>query len=258
MFGIEIKDIIDILLVAVLLHQTYRLMKNTGTSNIFVGILSFIVFWFLIVHVFKLELMSTILNQLISVGAIVVVVIFQNEIRNFFSQIGSRKTWKFYKKLHKYFKKDEDHEEDTSLPVMNIVMACKNMSNSRTGALIVIEKENNLQEYISTGDTVNADISTRMIESIFFKNSPLHDGAVVISNNRIKAAGTILPVSKSLGIPRNLGLRHRAAMGLSEKTDAIIVIVSEETGAISIAMNGKFYLDLDAQQIEKILSVKTK
>ncbi len=257
MFGIEIKDIIDIILVAVLLHQLYRLMRNTGTSNIFVGILSFIVFWFLIVHVFELELMSTILNQLISVGAIVIVVIFQNEIRNFFSQLGSRHNWKLYKRLQRIFKAKDLSDNTPSLPVMNIVMACKNMSNTKTGALIVIERERNLQEYVNSGETVNAEIATRLIENIFFKNSPLHDGAMIISQHRITAVGAILPVSKDPSISRTLGLRHRAAMGISEQTDAIVIIVSEETGKISVAMNGRFLIDLSVEQLERTLTRNT-
>ncbi len=200
--------------------------------------------------------MSTILNQLIGVGAIAMVVIFQNEIRDFFFRLGSRSNWKFYKKFQSiFFKKSLSNE--TALPVMNIVIACRNMSNSHTGALIVIEKENNLQEYINTGDIIDAKISTRIIENIFFKNSPLHDGAMIISNNKITAVGTILPVSKNPGIARNLGLRHRAAMGISEKTDAIVIIVSEESGNISVAMNGNFYLDLSIENLERILTIKT-
>ena len=133
-------------------------------------------------------------------------------------------------------------------------MACMSLSQQKVGALIVVEKNESLDEYAKTGETIDAVISQRLIEAIFFKNAPLHDGAIVIQNGRITAAQCILPVSHNLNIPKKLGLRHRSAMGVSEKTDAIAIVVSEETGAISVAMNGKFKLGLTAQQLESILS----
>ena len=254
LYTFGIKDFIDIVMVALLLYGAYRIMKTSGAANIFVGILTFILFWFLIVHVFKLELMSAILNSLVNVGVIALVVIFQNEIRRFFSRLGSRQNWHFLEKIPKIFSGKGDEEKQTSFPVMKLVMACRDMSRSKTGALIVISRKNDLQEYIGSGDTINADINTRLIENIFFKNSPLHDGAMIIVDNRIRAAGAILPVSGNPDIPRHLGLRHRAAMGISERTDAIVIIVSEETGTISIAMNAKYMLNVTPEQLERFLT----
>lgn len=251
-FGI--KDAIDILLVAILLYQTYKLMRNTGTANIFAGVLMFVVVWFLIVKVFKLELMGAILNQLISVGAIALIVIFQNEIRRFFQQLGSRKRWKLWHKMASVFKSD-GNAGASAFPVMKLVLACRNMSRTKTGALIVIQRDDSLKEYIDTGDEINADINTRLIENIFFKNSPLHDGAMIIVDDRIVTAGAILPVSKNPDIPRHLGLRHRAAMGVSEKCDAIVIIVSEETGTITMAINGAYKLNLTPEDLERQLTL---
>ena len=249
-FGI--KDVIDILLVAILLYQTYKLMRNSGAGNIFAGVLVFILVWFLVVKVFKLELMGVIFNQFISIGAITLVVIFQEEIRNFFQRLGNRQRWKFWKKLTTFFRSNQERQKK-SFPVMKLVLACRNMSRTKTGALIVIGRNNSLQEYINTGDTVNADINTRLIENIFFKNSPLHDGAMIITGDRITAAGAILPISKNPDIPRHFGLRHRSAMGVSEKCDAIVIIVSEETGNITIALDGSYKYNLSAEELERLL-----
>lgn len=155
----------------------------------------------------------------------------------------------------RFFKSDEkknksvDHET-----IMPIVMACQSMARGKVGALIVIERENALSDVLRTGDIIDAKINQRLIENIFFKNSPLHDGAMVISNNRIIGAGCILPVSHDLDIPRELGLRHRAAMGMSQESDAICIIVSEETGRVSIAMGGQFRLRLSAENLESLLT----
>lgn len=254
LFSFGLKDIIDILLVAILLYQVYRLMKNTGTINIFLGVMIFVFLWFLIVKVLKLGLTGAILNQIVSVGAIALVILFQNEIRKFLLKLGSRQNWKFYKTIAKLIKGNTNKDIHQVFPVMKLVLACRNMSRTKTGALIVIERSNLLTEYIESGEQITADINTRLIENIFFKNSPLHDGAMIISNNEIVAAGAILPVSKNPNIPRHLGLRHRAAMGISEKTDALVVIVSEETGTISMAVDGAYRLNLTAEDLERNLT----
>lgn len=247
------KDIIDILLVAILLYEIYKLMRSTGTVSIFLGVIAFVVAWFLVVKVFNLELMGAIFNQLIGVGSITLVVIFQDEIRRFFSRLGSKKNWRFYKTISEKLK-NGDKANKIQFPTMKLVLACRNMSRTKTGALIVIARENSLQEYIESGDEVNADINTRLIENIFFKNSPLHDGAMIIVDGRIVTAGAILPVSKNPDIPRHLGLRHRAAMGISEKTDALVIIVSEETGTISMAIDGAYKLNLQPEDLERLLT----
>ena len=249
-FGFSIIDIIDILLVAAMLYYFYRLMKESGSLNVFIGILLFFFTWILVSRLLQMRLMGSIMDQLMSVGTIALIVIFHDEVRNFFKRIGSNRRILF---LTSYFARKNEDDKNKEM-IMPIVMACVSMSQQKIGALIVIEKEDSLNEIASTGETINANVGQRLIEAIFFKNAPLHDGAIVIRGNRIVAAQCILPVSHNLNIPKKLGLRHRAAMGVAEKTDALAVIVSEETGAISVAKDGKFMLNLDAHKLEEILS----
>ena len=247
-FGI--KDLIDILLVAYLLYQSYRLMKGSGTINIFIGILVFIGFWVIVSQVLEMRLLGSILDKLTSVGVLAIFILFQDEIRKFLVNLGSQK--RLGNLLNHFTKNKKNTVEKTD--IMPIVMACMSMSKSKTGALIVIEKNLPLNEIISTGETINADVNQRLIENIFFKNSPLHDGAMIIRGQQIIAAGCILPVSHDLNIPKELGLRHRAAMGVSQETDALAIIVSEETGGISAAYKGQFHLRLTAEELERILT----
>ncbi len=247
---IGIKDILDILLVAYLLYKTYRLMKSSGSLNSFVGILVFIVIWVIVSQVLQMRLLGSIFDKLVSVGVLALIVLFQDEIRHFLLTLGSRhhtiSILRFFRGGHK----NENSKED----IMPIVMACMSMSKGKVGALIVIEKNFPLDDIVRTGDVIDAAINQRLIENIFFKNSPLHDGAMIISNKRIRAAGCILPVSHNLDIPKELGLRHRAAMGISQETDALAIIVSEETGNISIARQGRFFLRLTAEELERMLT----
>ena len=247
-FGI--KDVIDILLVAYLLYQTYRLMKDSGSINIFIGILVFIGIWIIVSQVLEMRLLGSILDKLTSVGVLAIFILFQDEIRKFLVNLGSQKKLGNYLRFLIKNKKEKTEKTD----IMPIVMACMSMSKGKTGALIVIEKNLPLNEIISTGETINADVNQRLIENIFFKNSPLHDGAMIIRGQQIIAAGCILPVSHDLNIPKELGLRHRAAMGVSQETDALAIIVSEETGGISAAYKGQFHLRLTAEELERILT----
>ncbi len=253
-FGI--KDVIDIVLVALLMFGVYKLMKNMGAGNIFMGILAFVLVWFLVTHVFKMELLGAILNRVVAVGAIGLIVIFQSEIRRFFSRIGSRTNWRSMQWLKKVFRNGQKEGKKSEFPIMRLVIACRDMARAKTGALIVIQRSDSLQQYIESGDVINADVNTRLIENIFFKNSPLHDGAMIVANGRIKAAGAILPVSQNPDVPKYLGLRHRSALGISERTDALVIVVSEETGTISLARDGKFSLNITAEQLEHILSTE--
>lgn len=233
-FSFGFKDLIDILLVAIILYETYRLLRHTGAANLFWGILLFIIVWFVVSYVFQLELTGALFNRIISVGAIAIIVIFQEEIRMLFYRLGARfSSWKFFRSQGT--KEEAKRQQQAS----EIVRACKHMADSKTGALIVLSGENNLREVEETGEHIDAQVSARLIENIFFKNTPLHDGALIIRDRRIIAAACILPVSKSAAIPKHYGLRHRAALGLTEKTDATCVVVSEETGNISIAQKGK-------------------
>lgn len=246
----SIKDLIDILLVAYLLYQTYRLMKDSGSINIFIGILIFIGCWLVVSQVLEMRLLGSIFDKLVSVGVIALIVLFQDEIRKFLVTLGS------HKRLGSFFRilTNTKQEKTEKADIMPIVMACMSMSKGKVGALIVIEKSMSLREIVRTGEVINADINQRLIENIFFKNSPLHDGAMIISHKRIEAAGCILPVSHDLNIPKELGLRHRAAMGVSQETDALAIIVSEETGGISVAYKRQFHLRLTAEELERILT----
>ena len=246
----SVKDLVDILLVAYLLYQTYRLMKDSGSINIFIGILVFIGIWIIVSQVLEMRLLGSILDKLTSVGVLAIFILFQDEIRKFLVSLGSQK--RLGNLLHFLTKNKKDKAEKTD--IMPIVMACMSMSKSKTGALIVIEKNVPLNEIIRTGETINADVNQRLIENIFFKNSPLHDGAMIIRGQQIIAAGCILPVSHDLNIPKELGLRHRAAMGVSQETDALAIIVSEETGGISAAYKGQLHLRLTAEELERILT----
>ena len=247
---LTLKDILDILLVAFLLYKTYKLMKSSGSINIFTGRLVFIVMWVIVSQVLQMRLLGSIFDKLVSVGVIALIVLFQEEIRRFLLTLGSRHHSSSWFRFLRGNKKTETSKED----IMPIVMACLNMSKGKVGALIVIEKNFPLDDIVRTGDVIDANINQRLIENIFFKNSPLHDGAMIISNKRIKAAGCILPVSHNLDIPKELGLRHRAALGVSQETDALAIIVSEETGGISIAYHGQFHLKLTAEELERMLT----
>lgn len=249
-FDVSLKDVVDVLLVAAFLYYFYKLMKESGSLNIFSGILIFVMIWIFVSHVLQMKLLGSIFDQLMGVGVVVFVVIFQDEIRRFFRVLGSHR---HFKKISGFFSK-EGRGDDKPSYYLPIVMACMSMSQQKVGALIVIERVESLNEYAQTGEKVDADINQRLIETIFFKNSPLHDGAMLVQNGRISAAACILPVSHDLNIPRKLGLRHRSAKGVTEVTDSIAIVVSEETGGISVADGGKVRVGVNAQQLEEILA----
>jgi len=253
-FQIGIKDIIDIFLVAILLYQTFKLLKRTGAISIFIGILAFIICWFLVSYVFKMELLGGIFDRVVSVGAFALIVLFQEEIRRFFSRIGSKKRWSYLNSLKKLFGSVTEEKETTDYNMVQIVLACRNLAKSSTGGLIVLTRTNDLTFYSQTGEYINATISSRLIENIFFKNSPLHDGALIISSQKMKAAACILPISKNQSIPKRMGLRHRAAVGITEHSDAIAIVISEETGHISWALNGQLTVNVKPEQLEHFLS----
>lgn len=252
MFSFEIKDAIDIFLVALMLYYTYRFMKESKSINIFIGVLVFTLVWLMVSRVFEMRLLGAILDKLASVGALAILILFQDEIRKFLNNLGSHNRIRTLVKL--FSSNDQKKDIVDREKVMAIVMACQSMARGKIGALIVIERSANLNDVVETGDTIDANINQRLIENIFFKNSPLHDGAMIISDHRIKAAGCILPVSHDLDIPRELGLRHRAAMGMSQQSDALCIVVSEETGRISAAINGRFRLRLSAENLESLLN----
>lgn len=247
-----IKDIIDILLVALLLYYIYRLMKESGTINIFYGVMAFIVVWIVASEIFAMRLIGTILDKFMSIGLLILVILFQDQIKRFLVDLGSHRGWRF---LAKIFHHHRDADASRAVAwVMPVVYACMSMSKTKTGALIVIQQSIPLDNYAKTGDMIDAEVNTRLIENIFFKNSPLHDGAMIIADGRIEAAGCILPVSHDSDVPRYMGLRHRSALGIAQATDAVAVVVSEETGNISIAHRGKLTTRLTSAELEHRLS----
>jgi uncharacterized protein (TIGR00159 family) len=252
-FEFGLKDIIDIVLVALMLFYIYRLMKESRSLNVFMGILVFVVLWLVVSQVLEMKLLGSIMDKLVSVGVIGLIILFQEDIRKFLYNLGAHQRMKFIRRL--FSSGDRVHnKEHLKQTIMPIVMSCMNMSRKKVGALIVIQRTTPLDDIIATGERINADINQRLIENIFFKNSPLHDGAMVIVDQQIRGAGCILPVSHSLDIPKELGLRHRAALGITHESDSIAIVVSEETGGISVAIRSKFQLRLTAEKLESILT----
>lgn len=248
-FGI--KDAIDILLVALLLYYVYKVMKASRSLYVFTGIVLFVIVWLIVSQVLEMRLLGTIMSQLINVGVIGLIILFQDDVRKFLYRVGSHRRLRRISMIMGMRRKQELREKETIMP---IVMACINMARQRVGALIVVERSLNLDYIATSGDFIDSRIDQRLIENIFFKNAPLHDGAMIIAKKRIKAAGCILPVAHDMDIPREFGLRHRAAMGISQDSDAIAIVVSEETGRITVAMNGKLRVRLSAEELESILT----
>ncbi|MBJ6369711.1 diadenylate cyclase CdaA [Snuella sedimenti] len=245
-----IIDIIDVILVALLLYYIYKLVKGTVAINIFLGIIIIYLVWRL-TDFLNMELLTSIFGGFMKVGIIALIVVFQPEIRKFLLMVGStnfNRRGKFFKQL-KFLKTETSDTTDVDA----IVSACNKMAMSKTGALIVIERNNNLDFLTSTGDEMNIKVTQPIIESIFFKNSPLHDGAIIVSNNVVKATRVILPVNNEKSIPQRFGLRHRAAIGVTEKTDALALVVSEETGHTSYFKDGEFIVFNDTQELIKII-----
>lgn len=252
-FSISIKDILDVLLVALLLYYGYRLMKESRSLNIFFGVLVFIVFWLFVSQILEMRLLGTLLDRIVSVGAIALLILFQDDIRKFFYSFGTHKR---VRDAIRFFS-GEEKQTHTREDIIPIVMACLSMSKQKVGALIVMQRSLPLNDFVRSGELLDAKISQRLIENIFFKNSPLHDGGMIISHKRITAAGCILPVAHDINMPKELGLRHRAAMGICQETDALAIVVSEETGNISVAFRGNFQLHISPEDLERILTEDT-
>lgn len=251
-FEFGLKDIIDIVLVAMMLYYIYRLMKESRSLNVFMGILIFIVLWLLVSQVLEMKLLGSIMDKLVSVGVIGLIILFQDDIRKFLYNLGAHQRFQSIRRL--FANEDGRDKEQLKQTIIPIVMACMSMSKKKVGALIVIQRATPLDDIVATGERIDANISQQLIENIFFKNSPLHDGAMLIANHRISAAGCILPVSHNLDIPKELGLRHRAALGITHESDCITIVVSEETGSISVAIRSEFQLRLSAEKLESILT----
>ncbi len=243
----RILDALDILFVAFLLYQLYRLIRGTVAINIFLGVAAIYLIWKL-VEALQMELLTEILGNFMGVGFIALVIVFQQEIRKFLLVLGSTsftRRRRFLRQLNWI-----RTEDDTDVGIEEIGMACRDLAATKTGAIIVMERKSGLGSYSDTGTLINAKLSARLLESIFNKSSPLHDGAVIVSNGKIIAAGCILPITEKTSLPRRFGLRHRAAIGIAEKTDALSVIVSEETGDISLAINDHFDNKISPNELE--------
>lgn len=244
----NIVDIIDIFLVSILLFQLYKLVRGTVAINIFIGIILIYVMW-KVFSAFGMGLVSEIFNQFMSVGVLALIILFQKEIRKFLVVLGktSFKNQKLFLKSKKSIKilSEEKIEE--------ITQACENMSKSKTGAIIVIEKNSILDSTTSTGRRINSELSSIILESIFFKNSPLHDGAVIIQNEKIIAARCVLPISETTNLPVTMGMRHKSALGITEQADCLCITVSEQNGSISFYQDGKIKINISIEQLKKYI-----
>lgn len=247
--NLRILDGIDILLVAMLMFYLYRLVKGTVAINIFIGIVVIYLIWQLTV-LLKMEMLSTILGQFIGVGMFALIVVFQQEIRKFLLLIGSTNlTKRGLFKNFQFSKKDVVLNTDVNA----LLAACENMSHTKTGALIIIRRATSLEFVKDTGDRMEIEVNRPIIESIFYKNSTLHDGAMIIEENKITATRVILPVTQERKIPLRFGLRHRAAVGITEKTDALALVVSEESGDINYIKDGEFVLFKNQDELRLLL-----
>lgn len=248
----KIIDAIDIAVVALLLIQLYRLIRGTAALSIFIAIFLLYLLW-IVVRIFNMELLSMILGQILGVGALALVVVFQQEIRRYLLMLGSRVSATQNRFLRRFI--GSKSGVDVANPMYReLEVAIRDMSATFTGALIAIEKGSDLSTYATSGDVIDAKVNARLIENIFFKNSPLHDGAMIIRGNIIHSVRCILPTSDNLHLPAYMGLRHRAAMGLAEHSDAIIIVVSEETGRISIAHNGEISIVKQSDNIAMLIA----
>jgi uncharacterized protein (TIGR00159 family) len=250
-FQITILDIVDIVLVAVILFQLYRLIRGTAAFSIFLGIFLIYISW-LIVKTLKMELISALLGQIIGVGVIALIIVFQQEVRRFLLVLGNRYITRSRFSFTRIFSYVGE-EQDTPGITEEIVRACESMASKKTGALIVIGRKSSLDLFSEGGELLNAKISAELLETIFFKNSPLHDGAVLIEGGIILAARVPLPVTDQVSIPPHFGMRHRAAVGMSEHSDAVVVVVSEETGYITVVISGEIRENITPNELRNVL-----
>lgn len=242
--SIGIADIIDILVVAFIIYRIIELIRMTNAYNLAKGLIIFLLFLG-VSDFFKLTMINYMLRKAVEIGLVALVVLFQPELRHFLERIGS----KFSSGID-----SENYSLDKAIE--QTVSACTDMSASKTGALLVFERKMNLNEMIKTGTEIDSEVSSELLKNLFYNKAPLHDGAVIVENGRISAAGCVLPLSKNNNLSKDLGMRHRAGIGLSENTDSVVVIVSEETGAISVAIEGTLKRHLSPDALETILKTE--
>ncbi len=248
--SIRILDVIDILLVAFLIYQLYKLIKGTVAINIFIGIFVLYILWE-VVRALEMKLLSSVLGAFTGLGVLALIIVFQPEARRFLLLIGTKYFGKNNLSIENFFTLQSVVKAKVN--ILEIVKACKSMANIKTGALIVIAKKSELRAFSDTGVLIDAQTSARLLESLFYKNNPLHDGAVIIVNDKIKAARCVLPVSESPDLDLHLGMRHRSALGMSEDTDSVVIVVSEQTGDISFFNAGKFEININPDQLKRRL-----
>ncbi len=246
-------NILDIVLVALIIYQLYNLIRGTIAANIFIG-LAIICLLYFVVKALNMSLLTGILGNFMNVGIIAIIVVFQQEIRRFLLLVGKNASLQRNKAWWKYFFGKAETEKNNYIRIKPIIDACKSLKQTRTGALIVFAKFYDEQFYQNSCEVIDGKISKRLLESIFQKTSPLHDGAVVISGNKIKSASCILPLTENTNLPPQFGLRHRAGIGVTEANEATAIIVSEETGEISYAKQGKVKMNISFAELEKLLN----
>lgn len=247
---ISIKDIIDILMLATCLYYAYVTLRYSGSRSLFSGIIAFVVLWLLISQVLQMRLMGALLDKFANIGVLLLVIIFQEEIRKILVTIGSAQRWRRLRRLLRVGQEEQSEAEY----IAPIVLACMNMARKKTGALIAVQGSMDLSSYQHAGERFTASVNARLIENIFFKNSPMHDGAMIIAVGKICAAGCILPVASNPDLNKDLGLRHRSALGLAQKTDAKVIIISEERGTISLAYSGEILVDITPEELRQLLT----
>ena len=247
--SLTLKDVIDITVLAIFLYYTYSILRNSGSKALFMGIMTFFVTWVLVSQVLEMKLMGALLDKFVNIGFLVLIIIFQEEIKKFLVTIGSARRWQRFTG----FLRDKKSVDNSTHQIAPLILACKNMARKKTGALIVIQQNIDLTQWMHAGERFTSDVNARLIENIFFKNSPLHDGAMVIVGDKIKAAGVILPVANNADLNKDLGLRHRAALGLAQKTDGIVIIISEERGHISVAHHGEIRTNITVEELQSVL-----
>jgi diadenylate cyclase len=252
-FKFTIFSVLDIILLAIIIYQLYNLIKGTIAANIFIGLILIYVLYYIVPEA-KMPLLAGILKKVADVGIIAVIVVFQQEIRRFLLLVGKNASLQRNKAWWRYFFGKAEVEKNNYIRIKPIIDACKSLKQSRTGALIVFAKYYDEQFYQNSCEVLEAKISKRLLESIFQKTSPLHDGAVVIAENKIKSASCILPLTDKVDLPAQFGLRHRAGIGVTEANEATAIIISEETGEISYAKQGRVKMNISFAELEKLLN----
>ena len=248
-----ILPIIDVILVAIMLYYAYKLVRGTAAIIVFRGFVIIYIIWW-ITDLLNMNILSSILGGFIGVGVFAIIIVFQQELRKFLLLLGSSRftnNKSLWKRFNLFFK---INDEQTKLDIDGFIVACNKLKKNKTGAIFVFERNNNLDFIKEDGDTINAELSLPIIESVFYKNSPLHDGAAIVVGNVIVATRVTLPISKNRNINKSLGLRHKAGIGITEESDAISIVISEETGKLSYIKNGKICNYKNDKELRDLIS----